>query len=574
MSRPLRDKIDALLEQERGTIRKAQSELNICLAYPNTYHVGMSNLGVHQIYSLVNKRNDAVCERVFLPDSEDIETYKTTNTKLFSIENKRPVREFDVLAFSVSFEQDYLNVLEMLSLADIPLAKEERSDDDPLLVLGGICSFFNPEPLADLFDVVIIGEGEEVMNEFMDSFKEARSKARKELLRSLCTIPGVYVPEFYDVRYHDDGTIKERIVLESHAPVRIKKRTIKDINALPAATVIQTPNTEFSNMYLSEVTRGCGRHCRFCMAGYIYLPPRNLNIAVAQEQAAKADDACGKIGLVGAAISDYPDIKDLCASIEGNVAVSSLRADSVSEALIERLAKSGHKTIAIAPEAASERMRKVINKGITEEDILRAADMIFKHGIPNLKLYFIIGLPSETQEDVDAIIALAGKVHEVQLTHARPLGRIGRITLSVNSFVPKPFTPFQWESMETVESLNKKLRYLEKAMRKMGNMNIIHDLPKREYVQALLSRGDRRLGMLLREAHANGEDWKKAAKTTGIDTDFFVQRKRAFAELLPWDFIDIGVRKEYLMNEFQRALEGKFTPPCRVGTCKTCGVCG
>ncbi|MGE5174086.1 MAG: radical SAM protein, partial [Betaproteobacteria bacterium] len=264
---------------------------------------------------------------------------------------------------------------------------------------------------------------------------------------------------------------------------------------------------------------------------------------------------------------------ELCAAIEGGVSVSSLRADSVSEALIARLAKSGHKTISIAPEAGSERLRKVINKGITESDILRAADMIFGRGILNLKLYFIIGLPTETNEDMDAVIALAEKVREVQLKHARPMGRIGRITLSVNSFVPKPFTPFQWEPMEPVESLNKKIRFLEKAVKKIGNMNIIHDLPKWEYVQAILSRGDRRAGKLVAIAHTTGGDWKKAAIAAGIDTDFYVSRRRAFDEALPWDFIDIGVRKEYLRNEYERALEGKFTPPCKVGVCKTCGVC-
>ncbi len=573
-SRKLKEKIDVLLAAERGTVHKARgAQVEIVLAYPNTYHVGMSNLGVHQIYSLLNKREDAACERVFLPDEKDIEDYYKTGTKLFTLESKRPVKEFDLLAFSVSFEQDYLNILEILRLSGIPLDKEERTVEDPLVVLGGICSFFNPEPLADFFDIVIAGEGEEVVGEFVDACRENGEKGRHELLRAVSRIPGVYVPEFYDVIHNEDGTIKERKKREPSAPDRIVKRTVKDFNASPAATVVLTPNTEFSDMYLSEITRGCGRHCRFCMAGYIYLPPRNLGIEKAQEQAAKADDLCGKIGLVGAALSDYPGINDLCAAIQGGVSVSSLRADSVSEALIDRLAQSGHKTIALAPEAGSERLRRVINKGVTEEDVLRASDMIFGRGIPNLKLYFILGLPTETDDDVDAIIALAEKTHEIQLKHARPAGRIGRITLSVNSFVPKPFTPFQWEPMERVDSLNKKLRSLEKAVRKIGNMNIIHDLPKWEYVQALLSRGDRRLGKLIRAVHERGGDWKTAARDLGIDTDFYVTRRRDAAEVLPWDFIDIGVRKDYLKNEFERALEGKFTPPCRPASCKTCGVC-
>jgi radical SAM superfamily enzyme YgiQ (UPF0313 family) len=389
----------------------------------------------------------------------------------------------------------------------------------------------------------------------------------------LSGVPGIYVPEFYDVLYNEDGTIKERKKLGPSAPDRIVKRTFMDFDRAPAATTVLTPDTEFSDRYLSEITRGCGRHCRFCMAGYIYLPPRHLSIDTAKEQATKADDLCGKIGLVGAALSDYPGIGELCAAIEGGVSVSSLRADSVSGELIARLARSGHKTISLAPEAGSERLRKVINKGVTEDDILRAADMIFGSGIPNLKLYFIIGLPTETQEDVDAITTLALKVHDVQLKHARAAGRIGRITLSVNSFVPKPFTPFQWEPMEDVPSLNRKLRSLEKAVQKIGNMNIIHDLPKWEYVQALLSRGDRRIGKLLQAAQERGGDWKKAARDTGMDMDFYVLRRREFNELLPWDFIDIGVRKEYLKNEYARALEGKYTPPCNVGSCRTCGVC-
>ena len=574
MSRGLKEKAEALLAAERGTVFKARgADVEVALAYPNTYHVGMSNLGVHQIYSVLNQRRDTACERVFLPGEEDLPEYGRSGMRLFSLESQRPVRDFDILAFSVSFEQDYVNVLEMLRLAGISPEKADRTSGDPLLVLGGICSFFNPEPLADLFDVVIVGEGEEVAGEFLDVYKANRDKGRQELLRALCTIPGVYIPEFYEVTYNDDGTIRERRPLRPEAPAIIRKRSVADIDSRPAATVILTPDTEFSDMHLAEVTRGCGRHCRFCMAGYIYLPPRNLSAREGQAQARQADERCGKIGLVGSALSDYPAIDDLCSSIQGSLSVSSLRADSLKPGLIERLAKSGHKTIAVAPEAGSERLRKVINKGVTEADILRAADLVFGAGIPNLKLYFIIGLPTETQEDVDAIIALAERVREVQLRHARRAGRIGRITLSVNSFVPKPFTPFQWEPMEAVASLNRKQRSLDKAVKRIGNMNCIHDLPKWEYVQALLSRGDRRIGKLLRAAHEAGGDWKAAARKLGMDMDSHVARRRAFNEVLPWDFIDIGVRKEYLRNEHHRALEGKYTQPCRVGSCRTCGVC-
>lgn len=575
MDRRITNKLDALLSAERGTVFKQEADISVALAYPNTYHVGMSNLGLQRIYSLLNARPDTVCERVFLPDDEDLDAYRGGRAALVTLERRMPLRDADMLAFSVSFEHDYLNVIEMLRLAGIEPLREDRTAGDPLLLLGGICAFFNPEPLADFFDAVIVGEAEEAVNEFMDAFIAARGADadRRGLLMRLGRVPGVYVPSFYEVRYHDDGSIAERTVTEPDAPARISKRTYHHSAAHPAATAVLTPGTEFSNMYLAEVTRGCGRHCRFCMAGYIYLPPRNIGLEAAREEAAKADAACGRIGLVGSALSDYPHIADLCASITGSLSVSSLRADSLSRELIERLAASGHKTVSIAPEAGSERLRKVINKGISEADILRAADLIFGAGIPNVKLYFIIGLPTETQEDVDAIIDLARKVREVQLRHARPAGRIGRITLSVNSFVPKPFTPFQWEPMEDVKSLNRKLRTLEKAVRGIGNMNIIHDLPKWEFFQALLSRGDRQVGMLLLAAHGQDGDWKAAARAIGMDLDRYVLRRRPENEVFPWDFIDIGVRKEYLRNEYQRSLEGKFTPPCNVGHCKVCGGC-
>ncbi len=573
MDRSITKKLDAQLAAEKGTVYKRSAAVIAGLAYPNTYHVGMSNLGLHRIYSLLNGREDTVCERVFLPDEEDLDACRRDAPSLVTLEQRRPLRDLDILAFSVSFEQDYLNVVEMLRLGGIrPLARE-RGEDDPLLLLGGVCTFFNPEPLAELFDVVVIGEAEEAAAEVIDVYAASRDRGRRDLLRELARLPGVYIPSFYEVLYHPDGTLSGRKPLEPGAPERIAKRTYHGSAADPAATVILTPETEFGGMHLAEMTRGCGRHCRFCMAGYVYLPPRHLEPAAAREQARRADETCGRIGLVGSALSDYPGISDLCDAVQGSLSVSSLRADSLSRQLIERLAASGHKTVSIAPEAGSERLRKVINKGITEAEILAAANLVFGAGILNLKLYFIIGLPTETEEDLEAVIGLAGKVREVQLRQARAAGRIGRITLSVNSFVPKPFTPFQWEPMEEVRSLNRKIRSLEKAVRGIGNMNLIHDLPKWELFQALLSRGDRRVAGLLLAAQERGGDWKAAARELGMDLERQVTRRRRDDEIFPWDFIDIGVRKEYLRNEYQRALEGKYTPPCNVGHCRTCGVC-
>ncbi|MFA5073385.1 MAG: TIGR03960 family B12-binding radical SAM protein [Nitrospirota bacterium] len=574
MSRKLIEKANTLLAAEKGTVYKNDDpEVRVALAYPNTYHVGMSNLGIHQIYAHLNKRPDTVCERVFLPDKEDMAEYAASKTLLFSLESKRLVKGFDILAFSISFELDYLHVLTMLHLSGIPVLKRERTHHDPLIIFGGACSFFNPEPLANFFDAVIVGEGEEVIGKCINAFKRERKKTRLELLQSISTIPGVYVPEFYDIQYHSDGTIKARVKREPSAPDRIIKRTVRNFDTLSAATAILTPNTEFSNMYLTEIMRGCNRHCRFCLAGSIYLPPRTLGIEAAKKHAQKADALCGKTGLVGAAISDYPFMQELCSSIRGAVSVSSLRADALHKKLLARLAKSGHKTIALAPEAGSERLRKVINKGITEEDILDAVNKVFEAGIPNLKLYFIIGLPTETQEDIEAIPALAACVHDIQLQHARQRGRIGKITLSVNAFVPKPFTPFQWEPMDSILSLNRKLRFLSRAVKKIGNTDLIHDLPKRDYLQAFLSNGDRRAGSVLYAAHKNGGSWRKAARIAAVDIDFFAHRRRGFDEVLPWDFIDIGMRKEYLKNEYDRARNGIFTPPCSVGSCTACGVC-
>ncbi len=574
MAGTMREKAKALLAAERGTIVKAAgAAVEVALAYPNTYHLGMSNLGMHQIYALLNRRSDTACERIFLPDDEDRAELLRTNNRLTTLERNRSLQDFSIIAFSVSFEQDYENILTLLDLAGIPLLARERREDDPLLLLGGVCATFNPEPLADFFDVVIVGEGEEIIDDFIDRFRDSRDEGRRELLRTLCALPGVYVPSFYEVRYNEDGTIAERKILEPTAPARITKHTLSDLNAIPAATAILTPHTEFSEMRLAELTRGCGRHCRFCLAGYLYLPPRRLDRETALAQAGQADADCGRIGLVGSALSDYPGIDAVCAAIDGSISVSSLRADSASEVLIRRLAASGHKTVALAPETGSERLRRVINKGVTEADILRAAGMIFASGIPNLKLYFIVGLPTETDEDVQAIAALAEAVHCVQLEHARAAGRIGRITLSVNSFVPKPFTPFQWEPMEEVASLNRKHRALRKAVAGIGNTHLIHDLPKWEYVQALLSRGDRRVGAVIRAVHENHGDWRAAMRNRVPPTDFFVTRQRGADEVFPWDFIDIGVRKDYLRNEYRRAREGAYTPPCNVGSCRACGVC-
>ena len=582
MSRKLKEKSANRLSSEKGTIIKRWGrKVTVALIYPNTYFVGMSNLGYQQVYHLLNHREDTICERVFLPDRDDMDEYQRTGTQIFSLESQRLLRDFDIIAFSIPFENDYLHALKILEMGNIPLMAAERSEEHPLVVAGGVTTFLNPEPMADFIDLFLIGEGEELVNEFVDGYLKNNDAEKVELLSKLTKIEGIYVPSLYSVSYKPDGTI-ESFVQKGKASRKVKRRWIRDIDSAPTVSRIFTPDTEFSGMHLVEISRGCGRGCRFCTAGFIYLPPRIRNPkrilddisgqwSVASGQSTHID----KVGLVSAAVSDYPFIHSLCVPLIAmgkKVSVSSLRMDSTSDELVDALKESGHKTMTFAPEAGTERLRNVINKGISEDDILKSVEMAISRGILNAKLYFLIGLPTETDDDIEGIVKLAKKIKKDVLVLTKEAGRIGTITLSINPLIPKPWTPFQWSPMEDVKSMGNKLKYIKESLKKEGNIEVNHENPKDSYLQALLSRGDRRVGGIIRAALESGS-WNRGIRESQVDTDFYVYRMRGKDEILPWDFIDHGIEKAYLWKEYERALKGQFTPPCNPPKCHRCGVC-
>ncbi len=539
MNRKLIEKIDALISKEKGTVFKDPGgRINICLAYPNTYHVGMSNLGFQGIYALLNERNDVLCERVFLPDEEDIDEYIRTETRLFSMESKRPLNRFDIFAFSVSFENDYPNILKMLELSNIPFRSSDRNTSHPLLVLGGVCAFFNPEPLSDFFDICFIGEAEEMLHEFLDVYKS--STARHELHKKALQIDGIYVPKFYSIRYNNGVSIRET---SEGTPERIKRQYIKDISAHRFRPAIITPETEFSEMYLIEAMRGCPWKCRFCVAGHIYNPPRKKDMAVIKEEINEALKLTERVGLIGPSLTDYPYASDVLKTEGVDFSITSLRASPKSAELVGLLKK--HKSISIAPEAGTDRLRKVIDKKISEDDIIETSRLILLEGIENLRLYFMVGLPTETDEDIEGIAELVKKI--------RAISKKGNIVLTLSTFVPKPFTPFQWHPMEKIDVVKGRLKSIKRLLLPIRGVRVFHDVPKYAYMQGLFSMGDRRISKTL-ETMLRIRDWKKACVDSGIDLDFYTMRKKDFSENLPWDFIDSGISKEKLWEEYQKAL--------------------
>ncbi len=542
MNRRLVEKVDALLSKEKGAVSKDPGgKINICLVYPNTYHVGMSNLGFQGIYGLLNKRDDVVCERAFLPDERDIEEYIRTETPIFSFESKRPLNKFDIVAFSISFENDYPNILKILDISKIPFSAPERNEYHPLLIAGGVCCFFNPEPIAPIFDMIFTGEAEESLNEFLDIYTKAKDKF--EVKKEAIHIEGIYVPEFYKIDYNNDGTIAERIPL-NNAPEKIKRRYLKDLSLSPVTTAIITTEAEFSNMYLIEAMRGCPWNCRFCLVGHIYSPIRKKDLKAIKTEIDRAKEITPKIGLIGPSLTDYPHIMDvLC--IEGvDFSITSLRASAKSAELVELL--KGHKSVSIAPEAGTERMRKAVNKKITEKDILDTSELVLNAGIENLRLYFMIGLPAETYEDIEGIVELVKKV--------RKISNRGNIILSISTFVPKPFTPFQWHPMESLDSVKGKLKFIKKALRDEKGIKVFHDVPKYAHMQGMFSTGDRRVFGVIKEM-VKTDDYRAACSKAGVDMGFYIFRERDFDEMLPWDFIDAGISKEKLRDEYMEALK-------------------
>lgn len=553
MSWKIKEKYRAILaSEEGGGARNWGGKLTVCLVYPNHYATAMGNLGFQAVYSLINGFPDAICERAFLPaDTEETE-YRRSGSRLLSLESQRPLTDYDIVAFSVSFENDYLNIPKILDLAGIPHLAADRPSSFPLLIAGGAALFLNPEPVADLLDLVCVGEAEPLLPSLLEMVREARGSDRESFLSRAAGMPGFYVPSFYSFSY--DGSRVTAIENHPGAAFPVRRVWDPDLGQSAVSSVLFSPDIEFSDMYLIEVSRGCPRGCRFCAAGFIYHPYRCRPLELLREEAARGLSLNRRIGLVGAAVSDHPHLGELCKWISdqgGKVSVSSLRIDALDDGLLDALHVSGHKTVALAPEGGSQRLRDLIRKGINEEQILDACDRLIGRDILNLKLYFIVGLPTETMSDLEEMVSLIGKIRDRVISAARKNRRLGSILLSVNPFVPKPFTPFQWCAMEALSSLEKKYAYLRRAAGKLSNVKIQLESLREAFLQALLSRGDRRLGSLLVKSLETGS-WKRAARELSLDTDALVHRSIPLDEILPWDILDDG-RRDNLLTEYRRA---------------------
>ncbi len=570
----LQSEIRERLGKERGYYcYPAGGRQRFALVYPNSYRVGMSNLGIHIIYELLNQRKDTACERVFLPDGNRLETYRKTKTPILSMETQTPLYQFDIIGFAASFEMDYFHILDILELGKVRLRAEERGERDPLVIIGGPCATFNPEPLSLFADAFVIGEGEAILPRFMETCRAAHFEGvpRIELLRRLSGLPGIYVPSLYEHHYAPDGRLC-RISSSESAPSRVVRQWVRDLDAYPAHTVVVTEDTEF-NLYLVETARGCGRHCRFCMAGYCFRRPRNRSLQVLLDEIREAVPYGKRIGLMGAAISDYPEIDALCRDIQGEglaMSVASFRADSVTKELVDALAQSGLKTLTMAPEAGSARMRAVINKGIEEEHLFTSMELGLAAGIQNFRLYLMVGLPFEEEEDVLAIVDLANRLKD----YMEEKGCKGMLTLSINPFVPKPFTPFQWVPMASRQQVEDRLKLIRSGLKKRKHIHIISESTKEAYLQGILARGDRRISEVLAAAHEAGgsKAFRRAMKEAGCLPEFYLYREREKDEVFPWDSLDMGFRREYIYKELENAGRLCFTPQCFDGCCR-CGVC-
>jgi radical SAM superfamily enzyme YgiQ (UPF0313 family) len=560
-----RERARLTLSKETGyTLKPQGARLRIALAFPNTYWVGMSNLGFQTVYRLFNDQPEVVCERVFLPPKQELAELVASRTPLVTLESQSLVSEFDAIAFSVSFEWDYVNVLTLLRLAGVPAYAAERSERHPLVVIGGAVTFVNPEPLALFADVIAAGEGEMLVPAIGRAFSEASD--RRDLLRLLARERGFYIPSFYEPQYGSDGTLAGmRTSPDDGAQLPVRKAALKTTEAVdPPATGIFTPDTEFGSRFLVEVVRGCANLCRFCWAGYNYLPVRAFPTARILQLAEAARRYANRVGLVSIALCDHPDIEHILARLHEmgyGISPASLRLDDITEPIVRILRASGERTITIAPETGSDRLRRVINKTVTNDEILDRADLIFSSGLENLKLYYMIGLPTETDDDLVAIRDLTLQLRERMLKYARPKGAIGRIIGSVNPLIPKPGTAYQWLPMENDANVDRKIKRLRGLMAGIDNVYFNIKSERHSYYQALLSLGDRRVAPAIAAAERNGQNWRAAVAETGLDADFFIFRDRTHDAVLPWDIIDGGMKASFFHSEFDKSLREEWTLP-------------
>lgn len=571
---------------------KADVKLRYAFCFPDSYEIGMSHLGMKILYSLVNERADAWCERVFAP-WEDMETLLRENhMPLYALESGDALSEFDMIGFTLQYELSYSNVLNMLDLGGVPIRSADRTDLTPIVVGGGPCAC-NPEPMADFFDIFLPGEGEEVTNELIDLLIAHKEKGSDKLtfLREAAKIEGVYVPAFYDVTYHTDGTI-EAVTPKENAPAKVKKRIIADLDSVYYPEKFVVPFIDIvHDRAVAEVFRGCIRGCRFCQAGFIYRPIREKSSDTVNRQAKSLCDSTGydEVSLCSLSTSDYTGIETLIPKMfqwalpeKINVALPSLRVDNFSEELMEELKKVRKSGLTFAPEAGTQRLRDAINKNVTEEEVLKTSAQAFRGGWTSVKLYFMMGLPTETLEDIAGIADLAQKVvNEFYKNPDKPKGKGVTVSISVASFVPKPFTPFQWEPQDTMEQLVAKQKHLMENVH-THKIQVSWHQSRTSFLEGVFARGDRKLCNVIESAWRKGckfdgwdeyflfDKWMEAFEENGIDPAFYSNRRRAFSEILPWDHLDYGIRKAFLEEENKKAHESVTTPHCR----QKCAACG